>query len=612
MGDTNGGRPVVNTHRASLELGPVVVAGIIRWLSASTIAKGDPLQKGGCLRRWHFKEVEGLTEPGTASQDLGTMVHGELEHFLKTGEKAVGRIASAALRFAAPVREAGQFWVEQSLLTQPETVALAAGQAIRPVLAARGIPVAGHIDLVRKSERYVNTTGEFRGDVPNCAEVNDWKTTKAFTFALTGPGLVDTVQMPLYGEWARRRLRVDNVRLSHVYIRTEGTPEAIKATTVVPAERLVRRWEQIEGVVGSLVDAARVPPGRSNDVDPNPHACRAFNRLCAYAPRCNVNASKTLHDMLGGAAADELLKGESEMTNLLDMFPDEPAAEVDFGAEIAKLAAEEAAAKAAAPAKPAPPPASVAPALPDGFREAVAFLDSVVAEWGFPATTGACAQAIGLARGFEVATGAGLSPTVGKLAKLPPIADPGQFVKLAADLKRRLSPAAAEPAGLLPPDAPASDPAKAAAPIDAPAEAPKTKRGRPAKAPKTETQVVDATDVVPTAMRLAATPKAEPAAEGFTLFVNCVPLSGEFESLDGYVEELCSRLCAKYECVDVRCAPKGTPLEFGQWRGVVAALAKGVPPAPGTYVIHTDNEVKTEIASALATIANGGARGFGR
>lgn len=629
------------THRAEIELGPVVADGIIRWLSASAITKGDPEQTGGCLRAWHFRYVEGLPDAGTSSQALGQAVHKTIEVYLEVGrwtpiESPLAaqalRIAMGATRYILPHVREPELRIEQPLLTLPQTRAIAGYQADlghaceAPLLMAHGIPVAGHSDLMRRSPWYVNPMGARVNDLPGTIEIGDWKTTKALTFVKTGPALLETVQMPLYGEFGARLFPdTQHVRLSHTYLRTQGAADSVKSTTCVPREQIARRWEGIEAKVGNLVDVARVAKGRSNDVDGNRFACQAFNRVCPYAERCTINRDRSLTDLLGAAGAKSLLGETDDMTNLLDMIEGTPAAapsgEIDFGAEIARLQAEETAAKAAAPAAPATPPPQVAtPGVPAGFAEAVAFLDTVVSEWGFPPTGGACAQAIGAVKGYGVAPGAGLSGTAGKLAGLKPVQDPQQLIKLANEVRSRVATTGAP--ALLPPDAPASSPALAAKPVEPPqapaapaaapevaAEAPKRGRGRPKKDATTTTTVTERAGDVERTVTMTTAPKADAELDGFELYVDCYPLAGAFESLDAYVDELCGKLCTKYECVDVRCAPKGSPLEFGQWRGVVAALARAVPPAPGVYVVHTDTEVKAEIAASLIALARGGARG---
>lgn len=627
-------------HRATAELGPNVAGGVLRWLSATIISLADTTQDGGCLRKWHFRYVLRLDDPGTASQALGQAVHKVVEGYLRgegwqphpTQPKAL-RIAMAGARFLTP-HVGEHLLIEHPLLSPEQVAAINASPLALPsaaLLTAAGVPVAGHVDLYRGSARYVTPMGEVIDDKPSCAEVLDHKTTKALKWAKTGPALLDTVQMPLYAEWLARRVpELQHLRLSHVSYKTEGGPDACKSTTVVPREEIARRWERIERVAGTLVQVARVAPDRSNDVEGNRHACRAYNRPCAFADRCEMNRNRSLTDLLGGSMS----------TSLLDMFGDTtpapaPSVALDMSAELAKLAAEETAARATAPATPtAPPPA---PAVSPEFAAAVVALEACASAlapdgtaWGFPPLGGDAAQAWGAAKGMGVSAGAGLAGS-GKLAKLPQVNDPAALIALARDLSAKVNatPVAPTPAaGLLPPEAPASNPALAADPVpgaptltvtevtppapeaiapaimsatpaanvtteDAAAKTAKRGRGRPRK----------------TATTTTATAPVENTGDGFELFVDCYPHTGGFETLDAYVDEACELLCSKYECVDIRCADERTPLGFSKWKGVISAMVRAKPPAAGTYVLITDTEIKREIAAALAPLACGGGRG---
>ena len=91
---------------------------------------------------------------------------------------------------------------------------------------------------------------------------------------------------------------------------------------------------------------------------------------------------------------------------------------------------------------------------------------------------------------------------------------------------------------------------------------------------------------------------------GLILYINAIP-STPCPSLDSYVDALAERLRVGYGqgAVDIRCAPDGSPLAFGKWKGALAALAREAPPC-GVYVVFTEGrEIHAVVADALASKA---------
>lgn len=567
--------------------GPAVVDGAPRYFSPSSLTIADTDQYGGCFRRWFYKYVLGLKEPFTAAQKRGVEVHGQIDHYLRTGEKLLGTIALAGAHF---IPKPDPSLMVEFTMVETERVG-EVDHIIGAPLTAAGVPVVGYGDLlIRGASHYIDAEGELRPNMPGTVEPIDWKTTSSLDNAKTGAALLETVQMPAYGEWAARIAHADHVRLSHVYFSTAAKPRAIKRTAAFPREVIARRWEQIEGVARSCVDLARET--NPDAVPGNQNACGAW-RGCPRADICTIKKSLTLDMLLGPTLSKEL---DMSLTGKLALLnPTTPAAmpavALDLKAQIAALKAEEAAVLAQAAAAPAALPAVATPALPAGLADAVRTIESK--NMGIPAMNAPTAAAWAAAKGLEIASGAGMAGT-GQLGVIA-LLDPSQLIQLAQELggvPAPIAPPAAVAAGLLPPDAPASNPAIAAKPIDhalggtavatpaAVADAPKAKRGRPRKA-------------------LTEATAADP--DGPTeIYVNALPALGTpYSSLHPYIDALCASLATRFECPDVRCAPKGSPLEFGAWKGVIAAVAREKPPAAGTYVVLTRTEVDQIIVDAL-------------
>src|SRR5262245_20336800 len=79
--------------------GPAVADGKIRYLSVSSITAFDEKSFGGCERRWWYRYIAKVKEPPTKVQKLGTQVHAQIEHYLRTGEDVLGDLARSGARF---------------------------------------------------------------------------------------------------------------------------------------------------------------------------------------------------------------------------------------------------------------------------------------------------------------------------------------------------------------------------------------------------------------------------------------------------------------------------------------------------------------------------------
>jgi len=233
--------------------GKTVIDGVIQYLSPSGITCGDPTQAGGCERRWYYKYVLGLKEPFTGSQRIGVDAHTQIEKYLESGEDCMGQIARSARQFFPPL-EAGM---------------LLEHRIGKDDLKVAGIRVVGHIDLVLFEKNHV--------------EVLDWKTTKSIKmWAKRSQDLIKTVQMALYAKWAQSFLGFDAVRISHVYMQTQGRPQADKRSVILSAEKIEKRWEEIEARARILSDIAKETDILK--VPANRNACSDFKGC----PRRNI------------------------------------------------------------------------------------------------------------------------------------------------------------------------------------------------------------------------------------------------------------------------------------------------------------------------------------
>ncbi len=223
-----------------------VVDGKLTYTSVSAITTFDPSQYGGCQRRWFYRYVAGLEEQTTVAQTAGTNGHKQIEHYLKTGEKALGPVVLAGIEH---IPEPGPDLLVEHYFN---------GELVAHT-PAYDVPLKGFIDLVNPRDG---------------VEVRDWKFTGDLKNAKTGPQLLETVQMTGYGVWALDKYQAPEVRLTHVYFQTRGMPDARKSSVMASADDLRTRWARVESVVGQMTEiATRENP---TDVPINERACMAW------------------------------------------------------------------------------------------------------------------------------------------------------------------------------------------------------------------------------------------------------------------------------------------------------------------------------------------------
>lgn len=625
--------------------------GRVRWLAPTTIAKADPTDNkgGGCLKAFFYRYRLGFKGGEKTFQTLGNELHAQVENYLITGENTLGPITSAMKRFL-PRPKTQRTW--NSLLIEHDT---GEGDIAKASLHIIGIPMIGYTDFIDLEGPFLDEQGELAGDPNNTIEVGDHKFGAAKRgadrdFSLEAHELPDDTQMVSYGIWVVNKTPTVSkpIRLSHLYTNTKGRPECSKSTILIPRERLLKRWEYIEGVARTIVDVAR-------EVDPekvpgNKHACDSFGG-CAYRAQCSTHREATLESFFGGEAT----MGVIDSLNLDQLggvpvaaTPTSVVASLNLGADVAAQMA----------ALNAPPAAPALPALPPEFGQCVDFINAK--GYGFPPLSGDAAKMYSILmlqrgnKGFDI--NAQEYAGTGDLAKTGIVADPARLIGIAREIaplpvKPVTAPAvpvapppppappavpATNPlAGLFSSETPPSDPAKAALPVDgfasmnaitpgvqipglvasvpASVAAPILAMGAPAAEPTNVAATMAPTEekakrkytkrAKPDGAGGAAVAENHPAAmgDGRWLFINCLP-NIAFEDCSRFVTEWTVGMAKHFKIgpyEDVRMAPKDHPLAFGAWRGALSAVARKAAGAlaPGVYYLDTRS---SELAEAIA------------
>ncbi len=590
-------------------LGKAVIAGEIQYLSVSSLERADT-RNSGCARKWWYRYVAGIKEEQTTSQAEGIALHDAIAKYIETGDKALPDLVLKGMHL---IPDPGP-GVYTNVYVSPKD----------KLVTAAGIPLVMEMDCM--STRGVNKGGEDVTDIydpPGTVEIIDWKWKRDGSkseYYLQPGEMLRSIQMSGYGVAASKLVQgTKYVRLSHGYFpATKGLPRKVTKLHVV--DDCHRSWEYTDGLAHTLKDVAKeTSPER---VDYNVHACDRYGG-CAYrkAPyNCSGYGANSLTKIFGETEAREITMGLTNVTNNVPPWvPQTASAPLDMRAQ---LAAEEVALKSQQ---------QKIQGKGDSFFEACSYIST--RGHGFPRLTGEAAAAAWKAGGQNVVPGTDY-PGSGDLGNVICFDKPDQVIQLANELYAKDQAKVVHntmPAAILPPDAPVSNPALAAKPVEGfstpvpmfgtptvtptpvfvdptapvialPEPAPK-KRGRP-KVVEAATAVVQQPAAEPPPVSTAApvAPTAV-AAETLEIFVDCIP-NGAYESLHPYLDKLCDVLCTRYiapgQLRDIRCAPKDSPLGFGGWRGAVGAMARELPPPTGRYYLDTrGSEIAAEVADSL-------------
>lgn len=425
------------THRAEQELGPSVVGGRLVWTSASHLTKADPNSAGGCLRRWFYETVLGLRSASTKAQETGTKLHSEVDGYLTQGRPLVSQLAIAGRAYIdAP---GPGILIETAIHTAKDGALTGAWLYCGPT------PIAGHVDLWNHRGFHINAEAELVADKPSTLETKDWKTTSDFKWCKTPTELASNIQLITYAEVGFRMWpQYDLARMTHVYFRTKGRPESQLVSVLCDREHVSRQWEYVSSIGRTIADAARETA--ADAVDANRNACSAYGG-CPHRSYCTVGNHDSLADILGPRGAAEAVarlnqaRGEQVDMSLINklapgalapqaaqqpapvMAP--PAAgvamQMQVDAEVAALQAQETARRQ-----------QTAAGIPAGFQEAVMYLSACGR--GYPTITGRAANAIAVVTGSP---NTGTIPGAGWLATKVPngIEDPEILIRLVNEVR---------------------------------------------------------------------------------------------------------------------------------------------------------------------------------
>lgn len=563
---------------------------VVNYTSVSALAMGDPTQEGGCERKWFQRYVLGYKMPENAAQKKGTGGHKQIEHFLKTGEDVLG---PAARKGKIYLPEPGpDLLVEWGANDKPKQVDEMGNDIFFPhtesILFADGVPLIGFFDQLHFRGTYIDKYGQLQQDPEGTGEYADNKFTSDLKWAKTDEALASATQMLGGAEFLRiKNPNLTHARLSHIYCQHEGK-DAAKRTILVDLATIKKGWYERGHArmqrfkeLAKLESIEQIPKENRHSPGTREDACKAWFG-CAFQSNCYKSPIARLK--LG--IMDKVKSQLSPTTN---------GAVAASQVQLPKVSAM----KIKDNSTPAPAPVQ---------QSGVFAKDCVIGEmyqisqtqagqfqgnskeWSFFMTDAGPVKIPGSNPVGVITAPVIEAPPAVQAAPLPvppawsPVPPP------------RLDTTEGVVTQTLPPP-----PAVAAA--LATEEKPKRGPGRPKK-----TETVEATTSVqgapvPNPVTVKQAEVAVQSEVGIKLHIDCVP-NGPFSTLDKYIREITSRMEAEFQVVDVRCATDDkNPLAFGKWKGVMSAMIRETPPAPGNYVLLTKgNELVEPVIEALTLL----------
>lgn len=529
--------------------GRAVQDGNVRFLSVSSLEKGDSSKPTGCLRRWHYQYIGGIKEPPSDRMEAGERMHAEIAHYLTTGENILSAQVMAGMHM---IPEPGEdLLVEHDIV--PQMPDGKSGIAIAP-LRASGIPIVGAIDLIHG--RGINKgTDDIENiyDPEGTIEVIDWKSCRTLDNIKKGPELLKSIQMAGYGKYVfETEPNANLVRLSHGYFPSRGVPR--KTTIRVDRDQIEKSWEHANRVASSISDAAKEP--NPDLVEANTDACMSYGRECPAKSVCSAVKNNALSKFVGNVLAEQVIPAGNLIKNM---------SEVKTGNSI--LAAIK---------------AKTGSDLPDP-RPNRSIFGQIASQQ---------------------------AATVGVVVPAPGTEDPKIEAEIAKlEMQERL----AKGPDLLPPDVPESNPMLASKPqvqnaftetmasvkitseeaikdiVESVPEAPK-KRGRKKKeeAPSSE---------LPSREKLE-----EPSDGAINFYVDASVEGVGVESFWPLVDRLVEIMNEQCGDTDFR-RSKHELFDFGKWKGILATMIRQTPIEPGNYqLLHAQGDIALVVVETMRDI----------
>ena len=222
-----------------------------------------------CNRKWWYNKRLKLKVPPTKSTNTGSLVHGEIERYLETGDESkLGIIARSGLTKLRELRALNPC-VELPIGVDKRK-GLGTGS---PLILLAGVPGEGYIDVYVPGKHAI-------------PQVWDHKTTGQMRYAKSEAELRLNHQLISYARAAQVvEGKLDSpIEVGHIVYLTESPyTNRVTGTTLSP-EHIEKRIQVLDGVVSLMKQVADVRNEIS--VTPTWEACSAY-RGCPFKERCH-------------------------------------------------------------------------------------------------------------------------------------------------------------------------------------------------------------------------------------------------------------------------------------------------------------------------------------
>lgn len=231
-----------------------------------------------CPRKWAFDKIDGIEEPETAAQALGTAVHDALENYLDKGipldtDTKVGQIAMAGHKHL-PLPKTEGMRVERWFSIQ------------FGVAAYRGLK---DVEIIKP------------GRIPY---IIDHKTTKNFKWQKSEKELLNDIQAGIYAADAIHKTQSNVAHLKWIYYRTEGS----RASAITPVKMTKAQVEpilyRVDETAKKMIHMLKTV-NSAMDAEPNFLSCDAFGGCPHKHVRCKVTPSGALKSLMRQKMAEE-------------------------------------------------------------------------------------------------------------------------------------------------------------------------------------------------------------------------------------------------------------------------------------------------------------------
>jgi len=207
-----------------------------------------------CPRKWAFGALEGQYRPSTASQELGTQLHAQLEYWLTNKQPPLGRLTDSGALSLVPLPTTPGLECEQ-----PFTIEVSKGDRRAVLWGFRDIAAPG--------------------------VVMDLKSTSSLKWAKTPDDLIHDPQANIYAAACMLESGFDYADLRWVYVTTKGAVESKGVDVRLTRDQVTAKLADWFDIVDYMTILRTEKTKKALELDPRRTACGSYGG-CDFLPQC--------------------------------------------------------------------------------------------------------------------------------------------------------------------------------------------------------------------------------------------------------------------------------------------------------------------------------------